>query len=117
MIRRLRIKFVAAAMLSLLIVLAALMGSVNLLNYRSVVREADEVLSLLSENGGSFPETQLRGGDFAFPEDAPDGRLEEPPDDGQSSPDGWPRRSCPLKRAISRCRLTKAARSLRRTPA
>lgn len=88
MIRRLRIKFVAAAMLSLLIVLAALMGSVNLLNYRSVVREADEVLSLLSENGGSFPETQLRGGDFAFPEDAPDGRLEEPPDDGQSSPDG-----------------------------
>ena len=88
MIRKLRIKFVAAAMLSLFIVLAALMGSVNLLNYRTVVRDADEVLALLSENGGSFPETQLRGADASFPDDAPDGRLAEPPDDGQSFADG-----------------------------
>ncbi len=86
MIRKLRIKFVAAAMLSLFIVLAVLMGSVNLLNYRTVVRDADEVLVLLSENGGSFPEAQQRGADSSFLGDAPDGRLEEP-DDGQSFPD------------------------------
>ena len=54
MIRKLRVKFVAAAMLSLLAVLAVLMGSVNLINYRSVVSDADAVLALLAENGGSF---------------------------------------------------------------
>ena len=57
MIRKLRIKFVAAAMLSLLVVLAALMGSVNLVNYRSVVSDADAVLALLAENSGSFPDS------------------------------------------------------------
>ena len=56
MIRKLRVKFVAAAMLSLLAVLAVLMGSVNLINYRSVVSDADAVLALLAENGGSFPD-------------------------------------------------------------
>ena len=55
MIRKLRARFIALAMLSLLVVLVVLMGSVNLLNYRGVVQDADEVLSLLSENGGSFP--------------------------------------------------------------
>ena len=85
MIRKLRIKFVAAAMLSLFVVLAALMGSVNVLNYRSVVSDADQVLSLLAENGGSFPDMftrETRGewpSEGGFPEDAPDGRLEEPP--------------------------------------
>lgn len=84
MIRKLRIKFIALAMLSLLVVLVVLMGSVNLLNFRGVVQDADEVLSLLSENGGSFPDMLLRGKedwDGGFPADAPDGRLETPPDD------------------------------------
>ena len=86
MIRKLRIKFVAAAMLSLFVVLAALMGSVNVINYRSVVSDADQVLSLLAENGGNFPDmlnsgkAGWRGGEF--PEDAPDDRLEEPPEGG-----------------------------------
>ena len=55
MIRKLRTKFTAAAMLSLLIVLAVLMGAVNLYNYHSIVRQADETLSMLSENRGRFP--------------------------------------------------------------
>ena len=41
MIRKLRAKFTAAAMLSLLIVLAVLMGAINLFNYIGIVREAD----------------------------------------------------------------------------
>ena len=56
MIRKLRAKFTAAAMLSLLIVLAVLMGAINLYNYISIVRGADETLSMLSENRGRFPQ-------------------------------------------------------------
>ena len=86
MIRKLRIKFVVAAMLSLLAVLAVLMGSVNLINYRSVVSDADAVLDLLAENGGSFPEMQAfdraeRWGGRETPDSAPEDRPEEPPDD------------------------------------
>lgn len=55
MIKRLRIRFVAAAMLSLFIVLAVIMVSINILNYRSIVKEADETLLLLSFNDGKFP--------------------------------------------------------------
>jgi signal transduction histidine kinase len=55
MIRRLQRKFVLAAMLSLLIVLALLIGLINILNYVNVLKEADETLALLAENGGAFP--------------------------------------------------------------
>ncbi|MBQ3276367.1 MAG: HAMP domain-containing histidine kinase [Oscillospiraceae bacterium] len=55
MIRKLRARFTAAAMLSLFIVLAVLMGAVNLYNYHRIAREADETLSVLSENSGRFP--------------------------------------------------------------
>lgn len=56
MIRKLRIQFIALSTISLLALLILLVVGMNLLNYRSVVREADEVLSLLSQNNGSFPE-------------------------------------------------------------
>lgn len=55
MIRKLQRKFVAASMLSQLIVLVALMTLINVMNYRNVVREADQLLEMLSENGGNFP--------------------------------------------------------------
>ncbi len=50
MIKKLRRKFVLAAMLSLLLVLGLLIGIINVLNYRSVVTEADETLLAVSEN-------------------------------------------------------------------
>ena len=56
MIRKLRTRFTAAAMLSLFLVLAVLMGAVNLYSYHRVAREADETLSMLSENKGRFPQ-------------------------------------------------------------
>lgn len=55
MIRKLRIQFIALAMLSLFLLLAATVFGMNLLNYRSVVSDADEVLTLLSQNRGVFP--------------------------------------------------------------
>ena len=59
MIRKLRRKLILVAMLSLLLVLLLILGAVNLLNYRSVMVEADRVLAILTENGGSFPEDAL----------------------------------------------------------
>ena len=55
MIRKLKWKFVLAAMLSLLIVLGLLIALINIFNYVNVVREADETLALLAENEGTFP--------------------------------------------------------------
>ena len=46
MIRTLRIKLVIASMLSLFLVLAVILGGVNLLNYRNICRSADQILVL-----------------------------------------------------------------------
>lgn len=53
MIKKLQRKFVFAAMLSLFIVLGLLMGLINILNYRTLVRDADDTLSMLAEIEGS----------------------------------------------------------------
>ena len=55
MFKRLRVRFIALTMASLLLVLGVILGAANLLSYRHVVRDADEVLRILSANGGSFP--------------------------------------------------------------
>lgn len=56
MIKKLRIKFVIMTMASLLLVLGIIIGSVNALNYRNIVAEADSILTMLAENGGTFPQ-------------------------------------------------------------
>lgn len=55
MIKKLRRKLIAACMLSLAVVLAVILGGVNLMSYQKVVRDADEVLALLANNNGAFP--------------------------------------------------------------
>ena len=69
MIRKLRRQFTAAAMLSMFIVLSVIIGAINVFNYTSAVRDADETLSMLSENRGRFPEwmTDLRPQDAQPP--------------------------------------------------
>lgn len=69
MIKRLRIRFIVVSMLSLLLVLLLIMGTVNLLNYRKVVQEADETLLILQENGGIFPKKE--GGKWMQEEPGP----------------------------------------------
>lgn len=55
MIRRLKTKFILLALTSLFVLLAVIVIGMNLLNYRSVIDEADETLALLSQNEGVFP--------------------------------------------------------------
>lgn len=55
MIRKLQNKFILISMLSMLLVLAVIIGSINILNYRQVIQDADHVLRILSENNGEFP--------------------------------------------------------------
>lgn len=56
MIRDLRKKFILVAMLSTLVVLTAIMGVVNISNYKEVLDRADEMTALLSQNDGKFPD-------------------------------------------------------------
>ena len=47
MIRKLRFKLIGISMLSLLLVLVLIIGFLNVMNYASISRDADNVLSLL----------------------------------------------------------------------
>ena len=81
MISKLRKMFILISMLSVTIVLAFLIGSINILTYRSVVRNADMILEMLESNNGSFPErNQVRNRDRSNPP------LGEPGRRGQMSP-------------------------------
>lgn len=55
MIRKLRVKLILASMLSLLLVLAVILGIAGVLNYRKIISDADSILAILQENDGSFP--------------------------------------------------------------
>lgn len=73
MFKKLRIKFIALSMASLLIVLLLIMGTINIMNHRHVVQQADETLALLAENGGSFtmePPMKPEGEGAPFEQDA-----------------------------------------------
>ncbi|MBQ9082861.1 MAG: HAMP domain-containing histidine kinase [Clostridia bacterium] len=56
MIRKLQRKFILVSMVVLLTVLLVIIGTVNVVNYASVVRDADELLEVLSANRGRFPD-------------------------------------------------------------
>lgn len=55
MIRRLRIKFIGVSMLSILLVLSVIIGTINLFNYERVIEDANNILAILKEYNGSFP--------------------------------------------------------------
>lgn len=55
MIKKLQRKFILLSLTALLVLLALIVAGINLLNYRSVVKEADEILWFLSRNQGAFP--------------------------------------------------------------
>ena len=55
MIRKLRLKFILVSMLSVTIVMVLLIGVINIMNYRSVVKNADRILAMLTDGGGRFP--------------------------------------------------------------
>ena len=60
MIKKVRKKFIAAAIIAVFLVLLVLIGSINVLNYRSLITDADGTLQILSENKGFFPQQMFR---------------------------------------------------------
>lgn len=81
MIRKLRKKFVAAAIIAVFLVLFVLIGSINVLNYRNLISDADSTLQILADNKGAFPRQMFRAQDRP-PE------LQSPPNEGKSIPFG-----------------------------
>lgn len=55
MIKKLKRKVIFLSMSSLLVLLTVIVTGMNLISYNSVVNEADQILSLLSQNKGRFP--------------------------------------------------------------
>ena len=81
MIGKLRKKFIAAAIVAVILVLLVLIGAINVLNYRSLVAEADGTLQLLAENRGSFPRQMFREQDRPAEQNMPSD-MQLPPDGG-----------------------------------
>lgn len=62
MIKKLRTKLVAVAMLSLFIVLLIIIGTVNIVNYTRMVDDAQRTINILKENDGNFPKPDMSFG-------------------------------------------------------
>ena len=86
MIRKLRKKFLLAALVAVFLVLLVLIGAINILNYRSLVAEADETLQILASNGGAFPRQMFREQDLPPAPGEGQELLSPPPEDGRGEP-------------------------------
>lgn len=58
MINSLRKKFLIITMSSVLAVLSVIIGLINIMNYRSIIENADSILELLAGNNGIFPQQE-----------------------------------------------------------
>ena len=84
MIGRLRKKFIVAAILAVFLVLLLLIGAINILNYSSMVAEADETLQILSSNNGVFPGQMFRAQDLPKDRTPSQGQQSPPPEKGRN---------------------------------
>lgn len=74
MIEKLRHKFILITMASVFVVMAVILTALNVTNYLHARDRADEVLTVLAENGGTFPQLELsRANDDLEPGDLPPG--------------------------------------------
>ena len=55
MFKKLRVKFILISMLSVVLVMGIIITTINVINYRKTVEDADSILSFLAENEGQFP--------------------------------------------------------------
>ncbi len=72
MIRKLKTKFILLATSALLVLLIFIVAGMNLINFHSVVKECDEILSVISQNKGMFPDFGWRPGDKFPPHFSPE---------------------------------------------
>lgn len=56
MIKKLQTKFILLTMTALFSVLFLLIAGINIVNYRNMIQDADQLLSFLSKNEGTFPQ-------------------------------------------------------------
>ena len=56
MIKKLRIKFIVLSMVAVFVLIAIVVAGMNIINYQAVVREAEDTLSYLAKNKGTFPD-------------------------------------------------------------
>ena len=61
MINSLRKRFIILSMLALLVLMLSVVLVMNLVNYSSFVKESDDLLSLISDNRGAFPDFETGG--------------------------------------------------------
>lgn len=74
MIKTLRFKFIAIAMISIALVLILIIGGINIANYANINQSTNMRLEIIAENDGTFPQ-KLNGEEFI-----PDNKLEKPSD-------------------------------------
>ena len=55
MIKKLQKKMIAVSMLAITIVLAVIIGAINIANYSSVQNNANRLMAILADNGGKMP--------------------------------------------------------------
>lgn len=55
MLKKLKTKFLIATLIVLIIVIGVIVGAINVFNYRSVISDADDILSVIMDNAGHFP--------------------------------------------------------------
>lgn len=73
MIKKLKRKFILLSLTALLTLLVVIVAGMNIINYNTVVNEADRVLAMLSDNGGKFPDKFGGGKDpFGMPPMSPE---------------------------------------------
>ena len=65
-------------MISCTVVLLLIIGVINIMNYRSIVNDADDILKVLDENGGEFPKDDNTSGGPHTPIDGILGTPEAP---------------------------------------
>lgn len=65
MINKLRRRFILVAMLSTVVVLIAIVGGMNIMNYRQLQADADRTNKMITDNNGTFPSNN--GGDRNIP--------------------------------------------------
>lgn len=61
MIKSLQKRFILTAMIAVIIVIGIMMVVINSANYAQIVKNADNMLSVLAENGGFFPKPGEKG--------------------------------------------------------
>ena len=97
MIYKLRRQFIIVATCSILAVLVVIIGALNIINYQVMTNRKDDILEILSNNDGRFPESmnqrKTKENKEDFPKDLPAGDFD--PNRDASSFRGLPRMEFP----------------------